>query len=144
MREKKPVYNGYEEKYVTGAELKALYARQYYGTGRHHSVILGMSIAEYLTLLNIDDSKTYRIFTNDAFCRVMKGDTDGLVCFFAHTPLNHVKLSHKPNEIHLEMVCPECGAPMNFKSGKFGEFLGCSNYPNCKHTTKIPILGNYE
>lgn len=41
MQEKKPIYNGYEERYLKGAELKELLKEHYYATGRHHSVILG-------------------------------------------------------------------------------------------------------
>lgn len=144
MGEKKPVYNGYSEMYLTGKELKTMYEKTYYGTGRHHSHILAMTIPEYLTLLGIDDDKTYRIFHNSFFCRVMKGDTDGLVCFFAHTPLDHVKLSHNPSEVHINLICPECGAPMKLKTGRYGEFLSCSKYPNCKYKETIPALGNYN
>ncbi len=30
--------------------------------------------------------------------------------------------------------CPKCGAPMIIKLGRFGKFLACSNYPECKTT----------
>jgi DNA topoisomerase-1 len=33
--------------------------------------------------------------------------------------------------------CELCGAPMVVKRGKYGVFLGCSNYPNCKNIKKI-------
>lgn len=33
--------------------------------------------------------------------------------------------------------CELCGAPMVIKRGKFGMFLGCSGYPNCKNIKKI-------
>ena len=33
--------------------------------------------------------------------------------------------------------CELCGAPMAIKRGKYGMFLGCSNYPNCKNIKKI-------
>ena len=29
-------------------------------------------------------------------------------------------------------VCDKCDAPMVYKFGRFGKFLGCSNYPDCK------------
>lgn len=29
-------------------------------------------------------------------------------------------------------VCPLCGASMKYRKGKFGAFLGCSTYPECK------------
>lgn len=31
-------------------------------------------------------------------------------------------------------VCPECGRPMLVKRGRFGKFLACSGYPECKAT----------
>ena len=62
MQEKKPVYNGYEERYLSGVELKELFKDHYYATGRHHSVILGLSIPDFLELKGISDSKEYRIF----------------------------------------------------------------------------------
>lgn len=33
--------------------------------------------------------------------------------------------------------CPLCGRTMYIREGKYGRFLGCSNYPNCKGTRKI-------
>ena len=37
---------------------------------------------------------------------------------------------------------PNCGKPMVRKSGRFGPFLGCSDYPNCKTILKIDKDGN--
>lgn len=34
-------------------------------------------------------------------------------------------------------VCEVCGKPMAIKSGRFGEFLACSGYPECKTTKPI-------
>ena len=31
-------------------------------------------------------------------------------------------------------VCSQCGKEMRKKTGKFGEFWGCSGYPDCKNT----------
>jgi DNA topoisomerase-1 len=30
--------------------------------------------------------------------------------------------------------CPECGKPLVVKSGRFGKFIACSGYPECKYT----------
>ena len=30
--------------------------------------------------------------------------------------------------------CPKCGSPMVVKHGRYGPFLACSGYPQCKHT----------
>ena len=34
-------------------------------------------------------------------------------------------------------ACPECGKPMVIKSGRFGKFLACSDYPTCKTTKRL-------
>ncbi len=31
-------------------------------------------------------------------------------------------------------ICPECGGHLQEKNGKYGLFLGCSNYPRCRYT----------
>jgi DNA topoisomerase-1 len=33
--------------------------------------------------------------------------------------------------------CPECGSPLVIKSGRFGEFVSCSNYPQCKYSRQL-------
>ncbi|MCZ7543980.1 MAG: DNA topoisomerase [Anaerolineae bacterium] len=30
--------------------------------------------------------------------------------------------------------CPVCGNPLIVRWGRFGKFIGCSNYPECRHT----------
>ena len=37
--------------------------------------------------------------------------------------------------------CPDCGKPMVVKRGKYGEFLACSGYPECKHTESLHTNG---
>lgn len=33
-------------------------------------------------------------------------------------------------------ICPSCGSPLVKRTGKFGEFIACSNYPKCKYIKK--------
>ena len=33
-------------------------------------------------------------------------------------------------------ICPECGNPLVIRTGRFGEFVACSNYPECKYVKK--------
>lgn len=33
-------------------------------------------------------------------------------------------------------TCSKCGAKMSLKAGKYGDFWGCSNYPECKNIEK--------
>ncbi len=36
-----------------------------------------------------------------------------------------------------EIQCEKCGKPMVLKRGRFGEFMACSGYPDCRNTKKI-------
>ena len=39
-------------------------------------------------------------------------------------------------------VCPNCGAGrLSLKLGKFGAFIGCSNYPECRFTRPLAVEG---
>jgi DNA topoisomerase-1 len=38
-----------------------------------------------------------------------------------------------------DQICPTCGAPMVIKRGRFGEFLACSKYPECKTTSPMSL-----
>jgi DNA topoisomerase-1 len=36
-----------------------------------------------------------------------------------------------------DIQCNKCGRPMVVKDGRFGPFLACSGYPECKHTMNV-------
>ncbi|MDP2268594.1 MAG: DNA topoisomerase, partial [Deltaproteobacteria bacterium] len=36
-----------------------------------------------------------------------------------------------------DTLCDKCGRPLAIKRGRFGSFLGCSGYPECKNIVKI-------
>jgi len=37
-----------------------------------------------------------------------------------------------------EEICDKCGRPMVIKHGRYGDFLGCSGYPECSNIKKLP------
>jgi DNA topoisomerase I len=37
--------------------------------------------------------------------------------------------------------CPECGSPLAYKQGRFGRFIGCTNFPKCRHVEPIALPG---
>lgn len=43
----------------------------------------------------------------------------------------------KVPEIVTDEICELCGKPMVIKTGKFGKFLACSGFPECKNTKRI-------
>lgn len=40
----------------------------------------------------------------------------------------------KPEPEYLDRTCPECGGQLMIRHGRFGKFIGCSNFPDCRHT----------
>lgn len=42
----------------------------------------------------------------------------------------------------LEENCPECGKGLIVRLGKYGKFVGCSGYPECKYMRKIDMDDN--
>ncbi len=49
--------------------------------------------------------------------------------------MDKVKL---PDEVTDE-TCPECDKPIIIKTGRFGKFLACSGYPECKYTKSFQV-----
>ena len=41
-------------------------------------------------------------------------------------------------------VCEKCGKPMVIKIGRFGKFLACTGYPDCKNTKNLNSKGEKE
>jgi DNA topoisomerase-1 len=37
-----------------------------------------------------------------------------------------------------EVECPKCGQPLMVRKSVYGQFLGCSTFPKCRYTEKIP------
>ena len=49
----------------------------------------------------------------------------------------------KREAIPTDQSCDKCGKPMVLKWGRFGQFLACSGYPDCKNTRDVGgELGN--
>lgn len=52
----------------------------------------------------------------------------------------HNASEHMPKVRQEEFVgrdCPVCSNPLVIRYGRFGKFIGCSDYPNCRHTEPL-------
>ncbi|MBE6776549.1 MAG: type I DNA topoisomerase [Ruminococcaceae bacterium] len=54
----------------------------------------------------------------------------------AENSLNGKKV--KVPDIETDVVCEKCGRKMVVKSSRFGKFLACPGYPECKNTKPVP------
>jgi len=48
-----------------------------------------------------------------------------------------VQLAAKPQLADGEQTCDKCGRPMAIKQSRFGPFLACTGYPECKNTRQV-------
>ena len=44
----------------------------------------------------------------------------------------------KVPDVETDVICEKCGKKMVIKSGRFGKFLACPAYPECKNTKPVP------
>lgn len=71
-----------------------------------------------------------------------KGKINLGICHFCsdNNPEVRIKLKQYLNNVNKKKnqnVCPECGGELKERNGRFGPFMGCSNYPKCNYTKKI-------
>ena len=58
--------------------------------------------------------------------------------FSEHLEKKYVEVEKKKEEpIPTDEICPKCGKPMVIKTGRFGKFLACTGFPECKSTKNI-------
>lgn len=37
----------------------------------------------------------------------------------------------------MEETCPRCGRPLRIRDGRYGSFLACTGYPECRYTRRL-------
>ena len=47
------------------------------------------------------------------------------------------KIDLKPEVESVGRDCPECGSELVYREGRYGRFIGCSNFPKCRHTEQL-------
>ena len=53
-------------------------------------------------------------------------------CKYRRNAKRSAEEADRPEPEMTDVPCPKCGKPMVKRSGRFGPFLGCSDYPKCK------------
>jgi DNA topoisomerase-1 len=79
-------------------------------------------------------------------CRNTVNIPDEISLFANGIPKPPIKISEMLSKVErqvekeFEVVdekCEKCGADMHIKTGRFGRFIACSNYPECKNTRQL-------
>ena len=69
-------------------------------------------------------------------------------CSYSRDYIRDERGKIQPVESHIEevvdKVCEKCDSPMVVKRGRYGEFLACSAYPDCKNTQSLNANGTNQ
>ena len=52
----------------------------------------------------------------------------------AESAIEKVEIKDEPSDV----VCDKCGAQMVYRVGRYGKFLACPNFPECRNTMALP------
>ncbi|HEX8180411.1 MAG TPA: type I DNA topoisomerase [Pyrinomonadaceae bacterium] len=114
--------------------------------GRFHPTALGMTVNDLL-VASFNDlfNETYTARMEEELDEIEEGKlgwTAALHEFYGKfardlkTAEQQMKAA-KQQAIPTDEICENCGAGMVIKFGRFGQFLACSNYPECRTTREI-------
>lgn len=87
---------------------------------------------------HIANGKAYFITTNKFTLEAEKFAEDKPIELIdGYKLIRYIKMAKKDKDEIKEapQICPRCGGSLVKRTGKFGEFYGCSNYPKCDYTT---------
>jgi DNA topoisomerase-1 len=114
--------------------------------GRFHPTPLGTTVNDLL-IANFDDifNSAYTARMEEQLDEIEDGKLDwrsALHDFYGKFSKDLEKAdetikSMKKMSIPTDEVCEKCGAGMVIKFGRFGQFLACANYPECKNTREV-------
>ncbi len=89
--------------------------------------------------LDIKDKVTQVEFLDDVIRSYKKEIIKYGLMEIKDTILTSNKVNTNTRVIEKESIdkCPRCGNKLIVRNGKYGDFLGCSNYPDCKYTREL-------
>ncbi len=99
-------------------------------------VVTDMLVAHFPHIVDID----FTAKVEEQFDEIAIGkDTYQKTMADFYTPfIQNLKEKEKHVERHRELItdrpCPLCGGQLEIKRSKFGKFIACTNYPECKYT----------
>lgn len=76
-------------------------------------------------------------FTNDAYAFAKDKNIELIDGKKLEAVLDGVEVSNQEETPNNSDTCPRCGGNLVERSGKYGKFVGCSNYPKCRFTKQV-------
>lgn len=114
--------------------------------GRFHPTPLGITVNDLL-VASFDDifNTAYTAQMEEELDEIEEGRLDWRSALHEFYGKFSRDLAHaaetiknkKLTSIPTDEICEKCGSGMVIKFGRFGQFLACSNYPECKNTREV-------
>ena len=114
--------------------------------GRFHPTALGTTVNDLL-VASFDDlfNETYTARMEDELDEIEEGKLKWTAALheFYEKFAKDLKVAEtqmraaKQQAIPTDEICENCNSPMVIKFGRFGQFLACSNYPECRTTREV-------
>ena len=122
-----------ERKYVDKNEEKRLFPLEI-GT-----LVSDLLVAHFPEIVDIE----FTAHIEEDFDKIAAGESEWVPVIRDFYGPFHKNLEKKTKEVKkddfqekLGRNCPDCGGELIMKFGRFGKFIACSNYPECKYTEK--------
>ena len=58
-------------------------------------------------------------------------------CSYTRATTESASTASQDTELVEGRQCPDCGGVLKIKHGRYGKFIGCGNYPKCKHIESL-------
>lgn len=102
-----------------------------------HLVIYTVKLKK--TILSFQDKKFESVQLNQIVDTISNANVDSKENRKAHVENLHRNISAMEHSV-ITGICPKCGGTLVQRKGKYGDFVGCSNYPKCRYTMKQSIF----
>lgn len=148
-RNEKKFYNPVKQNYGHIKALKRVLGK--YGNLKYISIVAFTTKAELKVISNtdvvytVDIDKTIEKYCDECISNPVKNkiysEIQSLNVNSKKMKKKHIrevkKKIYKWNYQIEHDICPKCGGKLIVKSGKYGRFKRCSNYPKCRFTIKL-------
>jgi DNA topoisomerase-1 len=108
------------------------------------TLITGLLVEHFPTILDVQ----FTAQMEENLDKVEEGNKDWVellrefyVPFAEALEAAHKNMKKVKAEIKTDEICDKCGADMVIKFGRFGKFMACANYPECKNTKPVSKNG---
>lgn len=97
-------------------------------------VLYFLQVAKFIRKISINEVITFEK-ANEIAQKIKTAHISDKGAMKQHVESIHETMNETKAKIE-QGICPKCGGTLVERSGKYGKFIGCSNYPKCRFIVK--------